>query len=130
VLFRILALLTVVGVLAGGGWAVKNNVGGVRDRAMEQVTSLLDGLLGVKKPADKQKQAPPRVAVVKAPSKPVVAEKPVAAPPPFVDRSPTPSALERVKPEDRQRLEDLIAQKSQPSRSVAARDVGAKRHVQ
>lgn len=40
----------------------------------------------------------------------------VTPPARYVDRSPTPSALERVKPEDQKRLQDLIDQ-----RAVAAR---------
>jgi uncharacterized membrane protein len=129
VLVRLLTLVVVVAALAGGAWAVKNDVGGIRHKATEQVTALLDSVLGVKKPADKPKPAP-RVALAR-PAR--TDEKPAAtpvAPAPYVDRSPTPSALERVKPDDRKRLEDLIAQKSQAARPVAARDAGAKRHAQ
>ncbi len=127
---RFLIRLTLVAALLGLGVAAWKDVLGVRTRAEKEVLALLDGLLGVK-------DAPEKLAPTHKPQPARAARptSPTAAPVPFVDRSPTPSALERVKPQDQKRLDDLIAKKTAPRpaapaaapKTVASRNPVAKR---
>ena len=127
-MIRILVRLSLVVALLGLGVAAYKDVLGVRTRAEKELVALLDGLLGVK-------PAPGRPApAAKAPAPQAARPSPTATPPAYVDRSPTPSALERVKPQDQKRLDDLVAQKTAPkpaaaapAKTVASRNPGAKR---
>lgn len=114
-MFRLLITVILVGGLGLGASIVWRDPG-LRQALWQKGGAWLDDALGIHgpkkdkapKPAPVVKQAP----TVSAPKPlPVVTVAP-AAPAPYVDRSATPTAVERVAPQDKQWLDDVIAQKA------------------
>ncbi|MBI5494137.1 MAG: hypothetical protein HY904_03865 [Deltaproteobacteria bacterium] len=106
---RLVSVVLALGLLGAAGVVVWKDVGGARTAGVRQVTAWLDGLLGVH-PRDGVRPPAREAAPVRKPA-PRAAAPRAAAEPLYVDRSPMPSALERVRPEDRRALDDIIAQK-------------------
>ncbi|MEW5848623.1 MAG: hypothetical protein AB2A00_07400 [Myxococcota bacterium] len=121
-MFRFMFTAVLLGALVLGAGAVWRD-DKLRGAVMDKATALLDDVLGVKRPPPSKPKPEPRVVKAKGNLRPpgqspppaVVAQPtptPAATTPPrpqYVDRAPVPTALERVTPEDRKRLDDIIA---------------------
>jgi hypothetical protein len=137
---RLVAVLGLLGVVGGGVFFLQRDpelrqrlatglvdgladaLGVSRNHAQPEPTGRRPGKVALRKPGTPALPGTParptdRSAAETAPHENPDEEGPNVTPPArYVDRSPTPSALERVKPEDQKRLQDLIDQ-----RAVAAR---------
>lgn len=119
-MFKLLVTVVLLGGVCLGGAALWRDPG-LRQAAWDKAGGVLDDLVGIhnpRAPKDKEKVARPVLPVkalhpVKESAPDIqVVTTPKAAPTPYVDRSPTPLAVERVKESDRQWLSDVIAKKA------------------